>query len=825
VGAVWLRARVHLRGQARASVLLALLVGLAGGVALAGLAGARRSETALPRFLASSYTIDAQVFFAGPDGRDARIGPTELRALAALPQVRTVRRAMALLTAGSDPASLVNSNSQLTWIGFDGPSDEAWGHPILVAGRPPRFDHPEEAAVTEEFAWRHSLRPGGQLQVRTYTRAQFAAVEQGLPTRPRGPVAALRVTSIVRFPADLVPVAEDRTEGDVDGSGQVFLTPAFWRRYGPDLADFGMSVLVDLHRGRADLSEFTAAVERRFGDRASILPEDPGERDVGLAGVRRAIAVETAALLVFAGLATLSALLLVGQTLGRQIFLESIEYPTLRALGMTRAQLVGIALVRAAVIGAAGGTLAVAVAVALSPLTPIGVARLAEVTQGVAADWPVLAVGGLAIVAFVAGCAAVPAWRAAGALGDSLGVVDPGGRRRPSRVAGALTNAAVAPTVAVGVRLALEPGRGRTAVPVRAALAGTIAGVCAITATAGYAASLAQMTGTPSNYGVTWDLSVGSFGTAVAAEPIAKRLVDHPQVATVAALLSPGSMYVDGQPVPLMAIEDRKGRLPLAVVEGREPQRPDEIALGSITLRRLGKQPGDTVEVAAESWQKMRRLRVVGRAVLNEGGFDNLITPGNGGLVHPDELRRLARDPEPVSPGTFLVRVDPGVDRNQAIAGLRRGFPGATRIPRPHADVRNLQRVADLPSLLAAVVALIAVGTVTHALAGSVRRRRRDLAVLKTLGFVRGQVSATIAWQATTFAVIALALGLPLGVAAGRWAWQLTALQLGVDSGPVVPLLPLATAAAGSVLAANLAAAIPRWVASRLRPATVLRAE
>jgi predicted lysophospholipase L1 biosynthesis ABC-type transport system permease subunit len=97
--------------------------------------------------------------------------------------------------------------------------------------------------------------------------------------------------------------------------------------------------------------------------------------------------------------------------------------------------------------------------------------------------------------------------------------------------------------------------------------------------------------------------------------------------------------------------------------------------------------------------------------------------------------------------------------------------------------------------------------------------------VLKTLGFVRGQVSATIAWQATTFAVVALALGLPLGVAAGRWAWQLTAMQLGVDSGPVVPLLPLATAAAGSVLAANLAAATPRWVASRLQPATVLHAE
>jgi hypothetical protein len=239
---------------------------------------------------------------------------------------------------------------------------------------------------------------------------------------------------------------------------------------------------------------------------------------------------------------------------------------------MTRAQLVGVAVVRAAVIGAVGGTVAVAVAVALSPLTPIGVARLAEVTPGVAVDWPVLVVGGLAVVAFVAGCAAWPAWWAAGALGDSLGVVDPVGRRRSSRVAGALANAAARPTAAVGVRFALEPGRGRTAVPVRAALAGTVAAVCAITAAAGYAASLARLTSTPSSYGVTWDLSVGSFGSAAAAEPVAQRLVHHPQVATVAALLG-YEMDVDGQPVPVVAIEDRKGRLPLAVVEGREPPR------------------------------------------------------------------------------------------------------------------------------------------------------------------------------------------------------------------------------------------------------------
>jgi predicted lysophospholipase L1 biosynthesis ABC-type transport system permease subunit len=202
-----------------------------------------------------------------------------------------------------------------------------------------------------------------------------------------------------------------------------------------------------------------------------------------------------------------------------------------------------------------------------------------------------------------------------------------------------------------------------------------------------------------------------------------------------------------------------------------------------------------------------------------------VITPGKGGIVHPDEFRRLVPDPSLAYPAAFLVRVDRGADRDRAMAWLRHDFAGRLSMPRPHADVRNFQRVDGLLGLLAALVVLLALGTMMHALVTSVRRRRRDLAVLKTLGFMRGQVAATIAWEATTFAVVALSVGLPLGVVAGRWAWQLTASQLGVDSGPIVSLLAIAAAAAGTVLVANLVAAIPGWAAGRLRPATALRSE
>ena len=90
MGAVWLRARAQLRGRLWASLLLVLLAGLAGGVVLAALAGARRSETALPRFLAASRTTDATVWFLGPrGGQPARTDlAQELRVIDGLPQVR-----------------------------------------------------------------------------------------------------------------------------------------------------------------------------------------------------------------------------------------------------------------------------------------------------------------------------------------------------------------------------------------------------------------------------------------------------------------------------------------------------------------------------------------------------------------------------------------------------------------------------------------------------------------------------------------------------------------------------------------------------------------
>jgi ABC-type antimicrobial peptide transport system permease subunit len=140
-------------------------------------------------------------------------------------------------------------------------------------------------------------------------------------------------------------------------------------------------------------------------------------------------------------------------------------------------------------------------------------------------------------------------------------------------------------------------------------------------------------------------------------------------------------------------------------------------------------------------------------------------------------------------------------------------------------DVGDFGGVEALPLLIAAVFTAAAAAALAHALVTSVRRRRRDLAVLKTLGFTRGQVIATVVSQATTIAAIGLLVGLPLGVAVGRFAWNVFAEDLGVVPEPVTPIRLTLLVVPAAILLATLIAAIPARSAAHTRPALVLRAE
>ncbi|HEV2809287.1 MAG TPA: FtsX-like permease family protein [Acidimicrobiales bacterium] len=174
---------------------------------------------------------------------------------------------------------------------------------------------------------------------------------------------------------------------------------------------------------------------------------------------------------------------------------------------------------------------------------------------------------------------------------------------------------------------------------------------------------------------------------------------------------------------------------------------------------------------------------------------------------------------------TFPADYAAGVDPDDASAALQADWGKTVLRWVPPDQVENLRQVGGLPRVLAGVVAILAVSTLVHTLVTSVRHRRSDLAVLKALGFSRRQVWATVAWQATTLAALALLAGLPLGLAGGRWAWRLVAESIGTPAGAVTPIVAVLVTVPAVLATANLLAVLPARAAARVRPAVVLRSE
>jgi len=167
------------------------------------------------------------------------------------------------------------------------------------------------------------------------------------------------------------------------------------------------------------------------------------------------------------------------------------------------------------------------------------------------------------------------------------------------------------------------------------------------------------------------------------------------------------------------------------------------------------------------------------------------------------------------------VSLDRGIARIKALGG-----PGAFILQRSQSkDLTNLNGLSNLPNVGAGLLALVAAGTLTHTLVTTVRRRRRDFAILRALGFVRRQVGLTLIWQTTTITAVSLAIGLPLGAIAGRVGWRLFVARLGYVPLSIVPLLEVLLTIPVAIVLANVIASIPARSAARAQPAVALRAE
>ena len=82
------------------------------------------------------------------------------------------------------------------------------------------------------------------------------------------------------------------------------------------------------------------------------------------------------------------------------------------------------------------------------------------------------------------------------------------------------------------------------------------------------------------------------------------------------------------------------------------------------------------------------------------------------------------------------------------------------------AAARDMVSVRRLPLALAVFLAILAAGVSIHALANTVQRRRRDLAVFRAR-IDAAQTRVVIASQATTIGFVGVVVGVPLGVVVG----------------------------------------------------------
>ena len=757
-------------------LVIAVVAGLGAGVTLAAATGSRRASTGWERFRAD--TASANATLAPPFDADEDL----LGQVARLPGVTAMG---SFIYAAISPATIDPANESGSFAAFDAGFLTSVYRPRILEGRRADPKRADEITVNSVMADRAGISPGDRVPL----RAGWADIGN---FKSLGEVT---VTGIHRGQLDVGPVG---------GNPNMLLGNAFYRAHAKTIAELEVQggppfVVVRLAAGDAGVADFERRVQAIYGGQALVTSAAQDE-----AVIVDAVNVQTLGLGLLALAAGLATLVAAVQAVSRLLAAERADIVTLRSLGMRRRDLVTAGALIGGVAGVGAAVLGVAVAVLASRTAPSGLAGQLE-PPGLRVEPLILVGGAMVLVGALTGMGALLAAR----------IDRP---QRAGRAQGALG------TGPLPLRLGLHwtfsratPGAATSAA--RAAVVAVVVGMAGIAAVVTFAASLDRLVDTPRLYGWDFDggLKSGDQGSPDREEfeKDTRGLADDPRV-TGLTWGSVATVAVNGQPFEIFALEQARGLVHPTVIEGRPAVGSDEVTLGTDALSAFGLHVGSRVKMGEAGLP----FRVVGRAVYPELGFNSDLS--STGAVTADALERLQGEP---SIAFALVNVRPGADA-AAVLGDH-DDPGVvdSGVPFVPPRVANIQGVGDLPWIMAGFLAVLAVTAVGHALALSVRARRRELAVLRAMGAVRRQVAAAVWSQATLTAVLGSLVGVPLGVALGRQAWALVADGVGVVDAPATAWALLGASALSMFAVANLIASGPAWLAARLRPAAVLRSE
>jgi hypothetical protein len=797
--------RLEWRRRWRSLTVLALLVALVTATVLAAVAGARRGQTAFSRLWAQTLPTTVTVLPNQPGFDWAKVR--------ALPEVA------ALTTFAVSDFELEGvPGAQTGFPSADSQVMRTIERPVVLQGRVFSPSRADEVVVSTAFVANFGEGVGDFVTLHLPAPAQ--SVQGGYDPSsngpPRGPVIRARIVGVIR----------SFWFSDQPGApGGVFASPALFARYRVNFMGTAgdaaaINALVRLRGGETAIPAFKRDLARVSG--RSDIDVWNNYADMG-APARRITGYEAACLLAFGVAALVAAFFLVGQSVARYTSAAVPDLQVLQAVGLTSRQAVGSASAPPFLAAVAGATVGVAAAVLASRWMPIGVASLLEPSPGFDADWLILGPGWiLAPVIVLAGSAAAAATMLAAARRQVL--------PRRSSVAAAVAGAGLPVAAVVGTRFALEPGRGRSSVPVRPAMTGAIAGVLGILAAFTFSAGISDAAD-PVRFGQTSQLegwlgfNGSDFGPAgrVLSAIAADRDVTGLNDARIAVAQS-GQVSITTYTYDPVA----RKRLPVVLTAGRMPATGSEILLGPTTARQLHTATGATIQVTGSAGP--RTVTVAGIGFVPAGPHNSYDSGAWVSLALYDQLFAGARyafkfhiAELALRPGANVQAVAHRLDA--AAAAIKGGQAFQFGPPSPLSEIQLIKDVAVLPLLLGAFLALLAVGAVGHALAIAVRRRRHELAVLRALGMTRRQARAVVATQASVLAVIGLVFGVPLGLALGRIVWRVVANGTPVAYHPPLAVWALLLIGPLALLAANLLAAWPGQRAARLPSAQILHAE
>jgi len=209
------------------------------------------------------------------------------------------------------------------------------------------------------------------------------------------------------------------------------------------------------------------------------------------------------------------------------------------------------------------------------------------------------------------------------------------------------------------------------------------------------------------------------------------------------------------------------------VLSGHGFDRGGQVVLGNLTLAALHKRVGQTVEVSATG-ARQARLLIVGTATMPAfGGTGGAHMEMGSGPCSTTNWSVGSKEPLRPAPGRSQCHLDARPSRDKHGRGPtfdrrhRRETGWGTRWrapllgPQRPAEIIAYRNLGATPDLLGGALAAGAVIALGLTLAASVRRRRRDLALLNSLGFTNTQLAATIAWQSTVAVGTGTVAGVP----------------------------------------------------------------